>query len=705
MVNEPLLENSSVRQGYPLPLGVSHDCEGINFAIFSRHALAVTLLLFDSPSDETARISINLDPLMNKTGDIWHIGLASKNGALLYLWQVDGPFIPQEGHRFNGALALLDPYAMALVGTDCWDFGLCCENTRHDVKLITTATDGGYKPKCLAQKIPFDWQGDRSPNHAWSNMIIYETHVRGFTVHDSSQVANPGTFLGIVEKIPYLQSLGITAIELLPVQEFHENELPRNNPIDGTSLKNYWGYSTVGFFAPKESYASRRYDGIAVVEFKTMVRALHQAGIEVILDVVFNHTAEGNHLGPTLSFRGLDNAIYYMLEEDKTYYKNYSGTGNTLNCNHPVVRDFILDCLRYWVIEMHVDGFRFDLASILGRDEMGDLLANPPLLERIAEDPVLRGVKLIAEAWDAGGAFQVGHFQGVRWSEWNGRFRDDVRRFWRGDSGMNGALAHRFCGSADIYQSNHKQPLHSINFITCHDGFTLVDLVSYAHKHNEDNGENNSDGAQDNFSSNYGEEGPTENPDIYTVRQRNIKNMLATLLLSRGVPMLLGGDEMCRTQRGNNNAYCQDNEMSWYDWRNSETYEDIVDFTRMLISLRKRFWVFRTPIFYDDSTVHWFGNVFDKSPDWQGCDGVLGCLLNSSEERVEQFIVLFNASDQAVHFNFTDTLDLDNWKLFFDTSISSDGEPRFENIIQSLGGENTYKLSAKSLALLANIDG
>lgn len=690
--------------GYPLPLGVSRDCNGINFSLFSRHATAVALLLFDKPEDESPHSIMKLDPVENKTGDIWHVGLTLSDCQLLYLWQVNGPFDPREGHRFNGDLALLDPYATAFVGTSCWDFSCCCKHTIHTRRADLTC-DAGYKPKCLAQHKEFDWQGDCAPKHAWSDIIIYEMHVRGFTVHDSSQVTHPGTFLGVVEKIPYLQSLGITAIELLPVQEFHENELPRTNPIDGTALKNYWGYSTVGFFAPKESYSSRRYDGAAVVEFKTMVRALHKAGIEIILDVVFNHTAEGNHHGPTLNFRGLDNAIYYMLEEDKTYYKNYSGTGNTLNCNHPIVRDYILDCLRYWVVEMHVDGFRFDLASILGRDETGALLANPPLLERIAEDPVLRGVKLIAEAWDAGGAYQVGHFQGVRWSEWNGRFRDDVRRFWRGDSGMNGALAHRFCGSADIYQSNHKQPLHSINFITCHDGFTLADLVSYAHKHNEDNSENNCDGAQDNFSTNYGEEGPTENPDIHTVRQRNIKNMLATLLLSRGVPMLLGGDEMCRTQRGNNNAYCQDNEVSWYDWRDSEKHQDIVDFTRILISLRKRFWVFRTPIFYDDSTVHWFGNVFDNSPDWQGGDGVLGCLLNSSEERVEQFIVLFNASDQPVHFNFTDTLDLDNWKLFFDTSIASDGELHFEDNIQSLRGENTYKLSAKSLALLANIDG
>ena len=704
MVNDPLLSGGAALPGYPLPLGVSHGCDGVNFSVFSRHATAVTLLLFDTPGDQVANMCLSLDPLINKTGDIWHIGLTSNNGDLFYLWQMDGHFAPKEGHRFNAGLALLDPYAKALVGTDSWDFGRCCEESGSHVDPLTKTENGGYKPKCLAQNTRFDWQGDSAPNHSWSATVIYETHVRGFTAHRSSKVAHPGTYLGVIEKIPYLQSLGITAIELLPIQEFHENELPRHNPIDGTALKNYWGYSTVAFFAPKESYSSRQYDGVAVIEFKTMVKALHKAGIEVILDVVFNHTAEGNHRGPTLSFRGLDNAIYYILEEDKTYYKNYSGTGNTLNCNHPVVRDFILDCLRYWVVVMHIDGFRFDLASILGRDEAGNLLSNPPLLERIAEDPVLRSVKLIAEAWDAGGAYQVGHFQGARWSEWNGRFRDDVRRFWRGDSGMNGALAHRFCGSADIYQSNHKQPLHSINFITCHDGFTLVDLVSYEYKHNEANGENNADGTTDNFSRNYGEEGPTDNVEIQSIRQRTVKNMLATLLLSRGVPMLLGGDEMGRSQQGNNNAYCQDNELSWYDWSHCDQHREVVDFLRQLITLRKRFRVFRTPEYYDESTIHWFGREFGSSPNWHGAEGVLGCLLKSTEDIDEAFIVLFNASDHTAIFDFPDALGLNNWKLLFDTSSPSNGNEHRGRSFQRQREKSTYTLRGKSLALLTKVN-
>ena len=684
--------------GRPLPLGVSHDCDGINFSLFSRHASAVTLLLFETPEDESPRAIMRLDPVENKTGDIWHLGFASSDATLLYLWQVDGPFDPRAGHRFNGNLALLDPYATALVGTDYWDFGRCCTHTFQEAGRAVVARDAGYKPKCLVQHKQFDWQGDRPPKHAWSDTIIYEMHVRGFTAHHSSSVENRGTYLGVVEKISYLQSLGITAVELLPIQEFHENELPRTNPVDGTMLKNYWGYSTVGFFSPKESYSSRDYHGAAVNEFKTMVRALHKAGIEVILDVVFNHTSEGNHLGPTLNFRGLDNSIFYILEEDKTYYKNYSGTGNTLNCNHPIVRDFILDCLRYWVIEMHVDGFRFDLASVLGRDEHGDLLSNPPLLERIAEDPVLRDVKLIAEAWDAGGAYEVGNFHGVRWSERNGRFRDDVRRFWRGDTGMKGAMASRFCGSADIYQTNNKQPLHSINFVTCHDGFTLADLVCYEHKHNLSNGENNTDGTHDNFSRNYGVEGPSDKLEVESLRLRNIKNMLATLLLSRGVPMLFGGDEVRRSQRGNNNAYCQDNELSWVDWTCVEKNEELLAFTRQLIALRKRYSVFRTQDFYSEKTIRWFGSSYENTPEWDQGEGVLGCLLEASEDNQEKFIVLFNASDHSIEFSFPEELNVQQWISLFDTSFlvefklaNEEGGPRFE--------KNKYQLSAYSLAM------
>ena len=422
-------------------------------------------------------------------------------------------------------------------------------------------------PKCVFVNEPFEWDGDQPPRHPWSKTVIYETHVRGFTIHPKSGVDHPGTYRGLMEKIPYFKTLGVTAVELMPVQEFNETSVTRRNPQTSQPLRNYWGYDPVAFFAPKASYSSSGGLGQQKLEFKEMVRAFHNAGIEVILDVVFNHTAEGDELGPTLCFRGMDNAIFYTLADDKRYYKDYTGTGNTVNANHPVVRNHILAALRNWMVEMHVDGFRFDLASVLGRDRHGNLLANAPLLERIAEDPILRDVKLIAEAWDTAGAYEVGSFSERRWAEWNGRYRDDVRRFWRGDDGMLGLFASRICGSADIYTKSGKGPEGSINFVTCHDGFTLNDLVSYRDKHNEANGENNHDGTDANFSENYGAEGETADARIESIRKRQIKNFLLTLLISRGVPMLLGGDEFRRTQGGNNNAYCQDNETSWYDWR------------------------------------------------------------------------------------------------------------------------------------------
>lgn len=547
-----------VAPGAPSPLWAHLSGEGINFALFSRHATGVILCLFKQAQDDRPSHVFTLNPEQNRTGDIWHIWVGGLGSGCLYAWQVDGPYAPAQGHRFNRHKILLDPYAAALSGTECWDFACACAydpgDSAEDLSF-SKENDAGAKAKCFVPDTGFDWGTDRPPKRPWSETVIYECHVRGLTLDSSSGVSHPGTFLGLVEKIPYFQALGISAVELLPVQEFYENELIRENPTTGERLKNYWGYSTVAFFAPKESYSTRRHAGVQVMEFKTMVRALHEAGIELILDIVFNHTAEGDQTGPTLNFRGLDNRIYYLLESDRRYYLNYSGTGNTLNCNHPVVRDYILDCLRHWVVEMHVDGFRFDLASVLGRDENGNLLPNPPLLERIAEDPILRGVKLIAEAWDAGGAYQVGRFPGLRWSEWNGRFRDDVRRFWRGDPGMTGALASRLCGSADVYSQSGKAPVHSINYLTCHDGFTLNDWVSYAEKHNLANGHQNTDGAGENYSANYGVEGPSDDPVIEAVRLRQMKNMVATLFLSRGVPMLLGGDEFRRTQGGNNNAY------------------------------------------------------------------------------------------------------------------------------------------------------
>jgi isoamylase len=474
-------EHGDVRVGDPLPLGAHRRGAGVNFALFSRDAIRVQLELFDHPEDANAARVIDLDPAHHRTGDVWHVWVKGIRSGQLYAYRLQGPYLPQEGQRFNPNKLLLDPYATAITRPGQWDFRPACgydpASLQRDLSF-SEMDDAGAMPKCVFTHGHFDWEADQPLKRPWSQTVIYETHVRGLTVHPNSGVAHRGTYPGLIEKIPYLQDLGVTAVELMPVQEFNGNEVARVNPSTGAQLVNYWGYNPAAFFAPKASYCSRGSSGQQTLEFKEMVQALHRAGIEVLLDVVFNHTAEGNELGPTICFRGLDNPIFYMLADDKRFYRNYTGTGNTFNANHPVVRDFILDALRYWVIEMHVDGFRFDLASVLGRGVHGNLLANPPLLERIAEDPILRDVKLIAEAWDDAGAYQVGSFSERRWAEWNGRYRDDVRRFWRGDEGMLGLFANRICGSADIYQQSGKGPEASINFVTCHDGFTLNDLVS-----------------------------------------------------------------------------------------------------------------------------------------------------------------------------------------------------------------------------------
>ncbi len=520
----------AIRAGSPLPLGVSERCDGFNFALFSRHAEGAALLLFADTADVEPAFALDLDPAEHRTGDVWHVLVQGIAWGQAYAWRVDGPWAPEQGHRFMPHVALLDPCGPAVVGTQWWDFARLAAGVGAEPSEPPEAPPPSARSLLVDRR--FDWQGVRRPKRSWAETVIYETHVRGLTIDPSSGSAHPGTFLGVVDKIPYLQELGITAVELMPVHEFNSRGIARADPATGRPLRNYWGYDTAAFFAPKESYGSGRAPGCQLDEFKTMVRELHRAGIEVILDVVFNHTAEGGADGPTLSFRGLDNAIYYLLDADGGYL-NFSGCGNTVNCNHPVVRDFIIDCLRYWVAEMQLDGFRFDLASILGRGEGGELLQNPPLLERIAEDPLLRDVNLIAEAWDAGGAFQLGRFPGQRWAEWNCHFRDDVRRFWRGDAGMRGAFASRLCGSADIYRREGKAPLASLNFVACHDGFTLNDIVSYRRKHNEANGEENRDGPPKEFGANYGVEGETGDPEIERIRLRQIKNMLATLLLSR----------------------------------------------------------------------------------------------------------------------------------------------------------------------------
>ena len=474
--------------------------------------------------------------------------------------------------------------------------------------------------------------------------------------------------------------------------------MPGINPQTGKPLRHYWGYNPVAFFAPKASYSSAGGLGQQRLEFKEMVRALHHAGIEVILDVVFNHTAEGNQLGPTLCFRGIDNAIFYMLADDKRYYRDYTGTGNTFNANHPVVRDHILTSLRYWVVEMHVDGFRFDLASVLGRDRNGNLLANAPLLERIAEDPILRDVKIVAEAWDAAGAYEVGSFSERRWSEWNGRYRDDVRRFWRGDDGMLGLLASRICGSADIYTRPGKGPEGSINFITCHDGFTLNDLVSYHDKHNEANGENNHDGTDANFSENYGAEGETKDPQIEALRRAQIKNFLLTLLISRGVPMLLGGDEFRRTQGGNNNAYCQDNETSWHDWSCVERHKDILRFTRGMIAFRCAHPILSKEQFYTDAEIQWVGPQ-GGSPDWSDSKAKqFACLIHEEEQHV--LFLMFNAGVDAVDFRLPPLAQGTRWHQAVDTTCEAPqdlftpgAEPLWED-------PHTYPLGPRSSVIL-----
>ena len=694
-------EHADVRAGSPLPLGTQERGGGVNFAIFSRYASRVRLELFDHPEDAVPARVIDLDSARNRTGDVWHVWVEGTGPGQLYAYRVDGPYEPSEGHRFNFNRLLLDPFATAISQLPRWDFALArgYDSSAPEQDLaISKLNNSSSMPKCVFVNEPFEWDGDQPPRHPWSKTVIYETHVRGFTIHPKSGVGHPGTYRGLLEKIPYLKELGITAVELMPVQEFNESSVTRKNPQTNQLLRNYWGYDPVAFFAPKASYSSSGGLGQQKLEFKEMVRAFHEAGIEVILDVVFNHTAEGDQLGPTLCFRGMDNAIFYTLADNKRFYKDYTGTGNTINANHPVVRDHILSALRYWMVEMHVDGFRFDLASVLGRGRSGNLLSNPPLLERIAEDPILRDVKIIAEAWDAAGAYEVGSFSERRWAEWNGRYRDDVRRFWRGDDGMLGLFASRICGSADIYTKSGKGPESSINFVTCHDGFTLNDLVSYRYKHNEANGENNHDGTDANFSENYGAEGETTDAGIETLRKRQIKNFLLTLLISRGVPMLLGGDEFRRTQGGNNNAYCQDNETGWHDWSFLEQHREIFRFTRGVTAFRRAHPILSKEQFYTDAEIHWF-SPHGGLPHWSDRkEKQFACLIHESEHNA--LCLMFNAGADAVDFDLPAVLPGTRWHLAADTSheaphdlFAAGEEPLWED-------PRTYHLSPRSSAIL-----
>ena len=703
------IDSYGLAPGHPLPLGVYLTPGGVRLSVFSRNATAVSLLLYAGADDNGPSREIQLDPVTNRTGDIWHLELTGAGPGLLYNWRVDGPWEPSEGHRFNLRVALMDPFAQAVAGGYHWEIGQSINGADRE-RLPSNL----LPPKCLVADNSFDWGDDCPPAVPLEDSVIYEMHVRGFTRHESSGAAEPGTFLGVAGKIDYLKSLGVTAVELLPVHEFNEHELIRRDPSTGEKLKNYWGYSPVLFYAPNKEYAvGDELSGAAVSEFKTMVRALHAAGIEVILDVVFNHTAEGNETGPTLNFRGLDNSIYYILdEEDRSRYKNYSGCGNTFNCNHPVVRSFIRNCLRYWVVEMHVDGFRFDLASILGRDSRGEMLVNPPLLESISEDPILRHVKIIAEAWDAAGAYQVGSFPGRRWSEWNGRFRDDVRRFWRGERKSRNGLASRITGSSDIYTSSGKLPRNSINFITSHDGFTLNDLVSYLKKHNEANGEESRDGDNHNLSMNFGVEGPSDDKEIEKLRSRQVKSFLTTLLLSQGVPMILAGDEFRRTQRGNNNAYCQDNEISWIDWALAEENSRLVEFTRRLIALRKAHPIFRRSSFFTGgdhdndgrADIEWY-EAGGGPVRWSDSRPCLACRLDGSapetgaESDDRDFYLMFNAGRGKHGFHLPEPGEGRQWCLVLDTA-DEEGLPHLDGG-DVLADQGVYRVAGHACALLA----
>jgi len=698
-------ERADVRVGAPLPLGTQETGGGVNFAIFSRNATRVRLEFFAQSKDAAAIRQVELDPNLNRTGDVWHVWVQGIVSGQLYAYRMDGPYQPAEGHRFNFNRLLLDPFAQAVSSPPEWDFSaaLGYDDASSGKDLTRSSADNAKTtPKCIIIGDAFDWRGDRPLRHPWSRTVIYETHLRGFTIHPDSQIEHPGTFRGLIEKLPYLTALGVTAIELLPLQEFSENSVTRRNPVSGERLKNYWGYDSVIFCAPKASYSSAGGCGQQKLEFKEMVRALHRAGIELILDVVFNHTAEGNQLGPTLCFRGIDNAIFYSLADDKRYYQDFAGTGNTVNANHPVVRDHLLAVLRYWAIEMHVDGFRFDEASVLDRNRSGALLDKSPLLARIAEDPVLRDVKIIAETWDAAGAYEVGSFSQRRWSEWNGHYRDQVRRFWRGDDGMLGLFAQRICGSADIYAPPGKGPDGSINFITCHDGFTLNDLVSYERKHNEANGEDNRDGIDSNYSGNYGAEGETANSGIEAIRKRQIKNFLLTLLISRGVPMLLGGDEFRRTQGGNNNAYCQDNVTSWFDWSFPERHGDILRFAQGMIAFRRAHSTLSREHFYTADEIEWFGSD-GAPPQWRDPKvKQFGCMVR--EGKTLAVCLMFNAGGGAVHFHLPAPPRGTRWHLAVDTAAASPedlfepgSEPGWEKPDRMLDPQSAVILLAQNL--------
>jgi len=658
--------------------------------VYSRNTTGVELLLFER--EDASRIArvIPIDPTANRTYHYWHVFVRDVQPGQPYGYRVYGPVNPANGMRFDSTKVLLDPYGRGVL-------------VPTNYSRVAARTEGDNAATAMKSVVvdphAYDWEGDRPLHQPSSRTIIYELHVRGFTRHPSSGLseATRGTYAGVIEKIPYLEQLGITAVELQPVFQFDAQDAPPGRV-------NYWGYAPVSFFAPHQGYSSIRTPLGPVNEFRDMVKALHRAGIEVILDVVFNHTAEGDHRGPTLSLRGLDNSVYYILEADRSRYANYSGTGNTLNANHPIVRRMIVDSLRYWVDTMHVDGFRFDLASILARDEAGNVMPSPPVLWDIESDPALAGTKLIAEAWDAAGLYQVGRFTGDSWREWNGRFRDDVRSFFRGDEGSVAPLADRLLGSPQIYAHKEREAEASVNFVTCHDGFTLNDLASYNQKHNESNGEDNRDGTDDNRSWNCGVEGPTDDLAVEGLRNRQVKNFLSVTMFALGLPMILMGDEVRRTQKGNNNAYCQDNEISWFDWKLVAKHADVHRFVtliserRLLRDLEPERRRLSLNQVLRKANKSWHGVKLGQ-PDWSESSHSLALSAEARNEKL-LFHLILNAYWEPLDFELLEAGDHeDSWRRWIDTSLDSPQDIVDWETAPSVPGR-TYRAGPRSVVVL-----
>jgi len=691
IIKRPSEVAEKIKEGKSSPLGVTLSPEGVNFSVYSKHATGIELLLFDCVDDAQPARVIRINPSTNRTYHYWHVFVPGVKAGQIYGYRVEGQFDPRSGMRFDPDKVLIDPYGRATVVPKNYSR----EAARKEGDNAAVAMKS-----VVVDPSAYNWEGDTPLNRPASRTIVYEMHVRGFTQDPSSGVAEKkrGTFAGLIEKIPYLHELGVTAVELMPVFQFDAQDAP-------SARVNYWGYAPVSFFAPHPAYSSRHDPLGPLDEFRDMVKELHRAGIEVILDVVFNHTTEGDHNGPTLSLRGLDNSTYYILDEDRSRYANYSGTGNTLNTNHPIVRRMILDSLRYWVAEMHVDGFRFDLAAILGRDESGQVLSNPPVLWDIESDPALAGTKLIAEAWDASGLYQVGSFIGDSWKEWNGQFRDDVRSFLRGENGFVGRFADRLLGSPAIYGHEEREAEQSVNFVTCHDGFTLNDLVSYDHKHNEANGEDNRDGTNDNRSWNCGVEGPTDDLTIKKLRNRQVKNFLTITMIAAGMPMILMGDEVRRTQLGNNNAYCQDNETSWFDWTLLASHRDVHRFVarlneqRLLRGLESDGQSLSLNQLLRGTNLTWHGIKLGQ-PDWSDSSHSIAFTVEIRRERL-LYHLIFNAYSEPLDFELplVDKAGENRWRRWIDTALDSPDDITQLEAAESVPGD-AYRAEAHSVVML-----